>query len=120
MNNIGGEGHIDDAVLHLLQRRRHCFQIERVVDLSAKQVLHVQRGNLAGSVQLVERVFRVDAGVPIFTETNNVVQPTRPVVSFQLVKRLRSHSVFKEVDADLHNLSIPNHGLEVLLRQRQC
>ena len=47
------------------------------------------------------------------------MEPDQPVILENLVKRLGSHRIVEELDAHLHDTTVLDHGLEVLLGQWQ-
>ena len=119
VDQVRGEAHIDRAALDLLQPAGNDRQVLRIVHLRAEQVPHVQRRDIRRAVQSVQGFLGIDGELSAVHEGLNLAEPLLPVVPLQAVQGLGRRGVLEEVHADLHDLPVPEHGLEVLLRQGQ-
>ena len=70
---IGGEAHIDRPIFHLPELRANHRQILRGVDLGAEHMSHIQRGDAAGAIQGVQRVFRIACYLTVLAKGDNAV-----------------------------------------------
>ena len=117
VDNVRGEAHIDDAVFQFAQFRGDHRQVRRIINFRAEKAPHVQRGDMTGPFQLIERVFRVNVPPSALAERGDVIQPRFPVPAPQFVQRLGRHRLMEKGDADFPYLPVPDDRFEIFFRQ---
>ena len=117
VEHIGGEAHIDSAVLYFLQLAGDYSQVVGIVYLAAEHVLHIQGQEVHLPRHLIQSILRIALDFARLAERYDLVQPYFPVSCRELVHGLGGHGVLEELNANLCHLAVSDDGLEILLRK---
>ena len=116
---LGGEAHIDGALIDLGQFPADHLQVFGRIDLRAEHIPDITGIDPALVAHLIEGVLGIALTIVGLTELLDIPEPDEPVFLQYLIEGLGGHRIVEELDAHLLDTSIADDGLEVLLRQGQ-
>ena len=119
VDHIGGEAHVDGAVLDLAELGGDDGQILGGVDLCAQAFTDVEGLQGQGIGDLVQSSLGVALAVVGFAELCDLGKPGLPLGLVQLVQGLGLHGGGEELHAHGLDLAVLDNGLEVLVGQGQ-